>query len=400
MDGKLYDAEAHFVYFDGANPVAVIGVFLEATGDSEDNAFLAQFWNHFDNQQHTLNNAIDPYTEFFPKTAHGDMASYYRFQGSLTTPPCLEGLTWTVFTQPVHISSKQLHQYKGALAHLPRTALALVNNRPTQPLNGRIPELMVDMGWTYSSYAEYAVGPANWQSQYSMCSGTEQSPIDLDSTVTTLTNDVTVGLQAGLSTTGSCTVFNGAETQNTWKVDGLNTCAGGAQLNFQLPGTSNQVTLAQFHLHAPSEHTVDGARYDAEVHFVHVNANGDPAAVIGVFLHAVEGAPDNEFLAQFWDKFDNMEHNVSQPINPYTDFFPMNNGVIESGYWSYAGSLTTPPCSEGASWFVLKDPVVISYNQLDRYNSRLAELPQTAESMANNRPTQPLNGRTLTLTAP
>lgn len=56
--------------------------------------------------------------------------NFYRFSGSLTTPPCSEGVTWLVLDQPVNVSAEQIHQFQAVVHHN--------NNRPIQPLNGRV----------------------------------------------------------------------------------------------------------------------------------------------------------------------------------------------------------------------------------------------------------------------
>ena len=136
-----------------------------------------------------------------------------------------------------------------------------------------------------------------------------------------------------------------------------------------------------------------GNHFDAELHFVQF-IDDAPAAVIGVFLQAVDGAPDNPFLEMFWDHFDNQQHTTTKAIDdPYTDFLPQSAKGVIGPYYAYSGILTTPHCLMGATWFVLQDPVRIPNAQLDKYKGRLASLPQTSESLANNRPVQPITDR-------
>jgi len=354
--------------------------------------------------------------DFFPRVKYNKvtdlatdpdskLATYYTWDGSLTTPPCWDttwtqpNLKWHMFTQPVTMSTSQLNKYKAAISHLPQTTKALFNNRPTQALGSRVPQLQTDMTWSYTSYPVAglsAKGPQNWADvdQNCLSSGT-QSPIDIDTASITnnTVDDITAvdtadaqGLQNFLTLQNTCEVFKGKETNNTWKAD-IASCG----FKFTLPSTAPHnagvaTDLAQFHLHAPSEHTIDGKHYDAELHFVHT-IGGAPAAVIGVMLEAKENAEDNEFLAKFWDYFDNKEHTIAA-FNPYKDFLPQTEGGKVSSYYSYSGSLTTPNCGMGASWHLLKDPITISYAQLDKYRARLAFLPQTSDSLVNNRPVQ------------
>lgn len=115
--------------------------------------------------------------------------------------------------------------------------------------------------------------------------------------------------------------------------------------------------LAQFHLHTPSEHRLDGKQYPAELHFVHKDARGQ-LAVVGVFLDV--GAP----TAALADVFAAMPTKAGQqkPLAKPLDLasvLPPSAGTLR-----YEGSLTTPPCSEGVHWVVFREPVTVSEAQL------------------------------------
>jgi carbonic anhydrase len=129
--------------------------------------------------------------------------------------------------------------------------------------------------------------------------------------------------------------------------------------------------LVQFHFHTPSEHRLHGEQFPMELHFVHRNALGE-LAVVGVFLR--EGAA-NPLIQQIWDA---VSSEAGGQIDP-EDLLPQNRE-----YYRYAGSLTTPPCTEGVRWHVLTEPVELSAAQVDEFR---AIFP------LNARPIQPLNGR-------
>lgn len=137
--------------------------------------------------------------------------------------------------------------------------------------------------------------------------------------------------------------------------------------------------LFQFHFHTPSEHRRQGEEFPMELHFVHRNALGE-LAVVGVFLQ--EGA-GNRVIQEIWDHAPT-SHGTRKvrgaTINP-EDLLPESRE-----YYRYAGSLTTPPCSEGVRWHVLHEPVELSAAQVDQFR---AIFP------LNARPLQPLNGRTV-----
>ena len=138
---------------------------------------------------------------------------------------------------------------------------------------------------------------------------------------------------------------------------GLDT--GKFDINFP-DGSFTTFDALQFHVHAPSEHTVDGEFHDLEIHFVHIHPDGDRFAVIGVFFSLDEGGEANDFIEQlaFEDAFD--EENFLGDVN-VRDFLESLN---MSGYWHYDGSFTTPPCTEGVEWFVMKEVQTISEAQL------------------------------------
>jgi len=136
--------------------------------------------------------------------------------------------------------------------------------------------------------------------------------------------------------------------------------------------------LAQFHFHSPSEHTIDGKYAAMELHLVHKNAAGE-LAVIGVLIE--EGAAHPE-LALLWDHLP-AEPGRSEEI----EGLKVNASRLlpaSLACWRYAGSLTTPPCSEKVAWFVLRQSITASAEQVAAFRKVIH---------GNNRPTQSLHGR-------
>jgi len=135
--------------------------------------------------------------------------------------------------------------------------------------------------------------------------------------------------------------------------------------------------LVQMHLHAPSEELIDGKRFAADAHFVHADAGGKLAVVGLLFEEGVENAELAPILAQM--NKEKGERTIAGAV-----FDPAALLPGDRDYFAYRGSLTTPPCSEGVQWFVLKNPVSISAGQVKAFN---AIYGRTA------RPVQPDNGR-------
>jgi carbonic anhydrase len=137
--------------------------------------------------------------------------------------------------------------------------------------------------------------------------------------------------------------------------------------------------LLQFHFHTPSEHTVDGRPFPLELHLVHQAADKS-LAVIGVLM--TEGT-SNSVLAKFWDKLPKTASEVDTGQNiELKDLLPRGT----DDYFTYAGSLTTPPCSESVRWIVLQQPVQVAKAQIATFR---AVFPN------NSRPTLPLGARYL-----
>ena len=190
-------------------------------------------------------------------------------------------------------------------------------------------------------------------------SGVQQSPINLAGAIPAGGG----GFQILWQPTGGQVVDNGHTIQ-------ANTEAGSA---ITLEG--RQFSLLQFHFHLPSEHTVDGSGFPMEVHFVH-QADGGDLAVIGVFMDAGE---THAAIQAVWDAISGVESPA-----PLVDLDP--NALLPEGrgYSRYAGSLTTPPCSEVVSWVVMGEPITVSQAQIDAF---------AALYPMNARPVQPLHRR-------
>jgi carbonic anhydrase len=147
--------------------------------------------------------------------------------------------------------------------------------------------------------------------------------------------------------------------------------------NFLMVG-NKRYHLTQFHFHRPSEEYVDGKPYDMEIHFMYEASDGKPAGVT-VFLKA--GRP-NATVQQIWEHMPktkgNEEDIAGVEINPA--------GLLphDTAYYTYMGSVTAPPCTEGVLWFVLKTPVEVAPGQIKAF---AALYPHDV------RPVQPLNGR-------
>ena len=135
--------------------------------------------------------------------------------------------------------------------------------------------------------------------------------------------------------------------------------------------------LRQFHFHAPSEHHIEGKAFPMEMHLVHQDERGH-VLVLAVMLEADTPRP---VLAKLWDWVpDQVGQEVPIPLElSIADILPTN-----THHYTYSGSLTTPPCTEGVKWIVLKEPIHIAQQDVDRFVDIIGQ---------NARPIQPLEGR-------
>ena len=129
VSGNPYDMEMHLVHESGNGTLAVIGVLIKS---GNINTAFNSFWDYLPSthgESKQIKSVTFNASELLPSTKHT-----YRYEGSLTTPPCSEGVKWFVMTTPIEMSESQIAAFR---------AIFNGNNRPVQPLNER--ELLVDM---------------------------------------------------------------------------------------------------------------------------------------------------------------------------------------------------------------------------------------------------------------
>ncbi|MBB5060315.1 carbonic anhydrase [Granulicella aggregans] len=137
--------------------------------------------------------------------------------------------------------------------------------------------------------------------------------------------------------------------------------------------------LIQFHFHHPSEDAIEGKHFDMELHMVHKDADGN-LALVAILL---SDGKANPLVQMGWDNVPTEKEKVKTLTTPLD---PKEILPATEGYYSFAGSLTTPPCTEGVRWFVMQSPLDISVHQEQSF---AALYPN------NSRPIQPRNGRTV-----
>lgn len=237
------------------------------------------------------------------------------------------------------------------------------------------PPTVRERPWGYASTAETA-GPSEWASLPgdAACAGTRQSPVDLGSRAPFPVDARDLpNLVFHYGTTGLHLLNDGHTV--TLNVD---------------PGSSLEIggatwPLVGVHFHAPSEHSLDGLHYPMEMHLVHAGPDGKPGLVVAVFL--VQGGDSPAFALLLKD--------LPQDKGGRRDDASVRidlDGLLppERTYLEYGGSLTTPPCTEGVRWFVLRSAGGITGQEMAAFTTLPHVLP-------NNRPIQPLSGRRVLL---
>ena len=258
---------------------------------------------------------------------------------------------------------------KGWIAALALGGVACAGSEP--PKQGGNAPSHEGPHWSYAGEA----GPSAWgrlSPDFATCaSGRSQSPIDIGETSSADLPELRAAFRpAELRIAHTEHVADAVNNGHTIQV----TYTPGDSLT--VGDTSYE--LAQYHFHAPSEHTLGGKYSPMEMHLVHKSpANG--LAVVAVLIE--EGAAN----AAFDPVWSNLPK--SKGIETHLEHVKVNvDDLLPKARTSYRydGSLTTPPCSEGVQWLVMTTPVALSAAQISAFTSIVH---------ANNRPVQPLNDR-------
>ena len=218
--------------------------------------------------------------------------------------------------------------------------------------------------WSYKG----DTGPTKWGTlspAYAACNGTSQTPINIVDPKSATSPDPVINYSKG-----SVDEFNNGHSVEAKAAAGN---------SITVDGTKSE--LLQMHYHAKSEHTINGNYSPAEVHFVH-KSNAGVLTVIGVMLE--KGSTSNAAWEPFVDAINTPEGTKKTTTFDWPAMLPTSLQSIR-----YSGSLTTPPCTQGVKWLVMKEPVTLSQAQIDAI---------TAVYSDNYRPVQPVNGRTVEIT--
>jgi carbonic anhydrase len=162
------------------------------------------------------------------------------------------------------------------------------------------------------------------------------------------------------------------------------------------PCDGQEYDVKQFHFHSPSEHTINNKSYAMELHIVHQKkgSSGLNDLVFVAVLFYVQ--PDGGFPNWFLDNINwanaPTTAGASTKISAPVDLHKLKES-FDGEYWTYKGSLTTPPCSETVQYFIMKNPLGITKDQLATIQNLFSKNTAFANGNGNNRPVQKLNNR-------
>ncbi|KAL4234141.1 Carbonic anhydrase [Mactra antiquata] len=251
------------------------------------------------------------------------------------------------------------------------------------------------MSWGYAS----TNGPHTWAVNFPQAAGHSQSPINICCADSIFDSDLQ---STPLTFNYNCEEsFEAVNTGESFKVNIKNkSVLGGGPL-------SDEYRLEQFHLHwgnsdnHGSEHTIDGQTYAAELHLVHYNCTKytsfseavdkpDGLAVLGIMIQA---GSENEGFKDMVDTTRNVKTRgkTCQVLKSFDPAVLLPGNTKE--FWTYKGSLTTPPCFESVQWIVFRDPVQYSSKQLQALRSLLNAEEGGDCIIDNYRPPMPIGSR-------
>nr|5T71_A Chain A, Carbonic anhydrase 2 [Homo sapiens]5T72_A Chain A, Carbonic anhydrase 2 [Homo sapiens]5T74_A Chain A, Carbonic anhydrase 2 [Homo sapiens] len=249
--------------------------------------------------------------------------------------------------------------------------------------------------WGYGKHN----GPEHWHKDFPIAKGERQSPVDID-THTAKYDPSLKPLSVSYDQATSLRILNNGHAFNVEFDDSQDKAVlkGGP-----LDGTYR---LIQFHFHwgsldgQGSEHTVDKKKYAAELHLVHWNTKygdcgkavqqPDGLAVLGIFLKVGSAKPGLQKVVDVLDSIKTKGKSAD-----FTNFDPRGLLPESLDYWTYPGSLTTPPLLESVTWIVLKEPISVSSEQVLKFRKlNFNGEGEPEELMVDNwRPAQPLKNR-------
>merc|ERR1711939_130122 len=237
-----------------------------------------------------------------------------------------------------------------------------------------------EIGWDYGDNS-MGLPPKSWGQINDVCvSGKRQSPVNIVSKATTKgSGDKHTKMQ-----------FAYRPTAGSIRNDGKSMYVDvSTNIRNEVVADGSHFQLTQYRFHSPSEHKIDGREYPVEMQMIHRNKAGK-IVIVSVLFVTTDSAADHPFLVPLWKKmpgFGSMSGAVIDHVSPQAG---MPRG---QKFYSYSGSLTTPPCKEKVLWVVMKEAGVISFNQILKLRDALRLDYKESVRNGNARPVMPAGKR-------
>jgi carbonic anhydrase len=251
----------------------------------------------------------------------------------------------------------------------------------------RVDQIWLSICWlafsAWASTADYTSSGSDWATG-SCSSGSRQSPINIEKSDVTDNTDVTI--TASMNDITSGTIHHDA---NNLKVTYTN-----GTLAYKSDIETSTWNVAQFHFHAPSEHTINNVSYAMEMHTVFtLSTNSSIYLVVGILFESDTNAEDDSFITSL-----NLT-SVAGSTNTITNvsMSDLSDWVNSKKKYNYKGGLTTPTCDEAVEWMVVTEAKKINAVQLALYTSLWADNSTFAGGNGSNRAIQATNRREVQL---
>ncbi|CAF0769021.1 unnamed protein product [Rotaria sordida] len=395
INGVKYAGEIHFVYQNRqTSQLAVLGIFMQSHLHKkkfvfDKNDVTRNEWQKYFDKAQTLTSENDSISCGLNVTSlmGENLKDFWRYEGSLTTPPCTEGIIWTVFKQPIDFMEEQIKNL--------RDNVYFEDYRGPQPLYNRtvyrnfihetsssIPDYnlclldsenkkTMDMFSIFGVINCSILGPDVWYAKYPTCAGQSQSPINILTACTIYKTFTPFIFGSRYNEQHSFTLKNNRYTivstfNSEPNLSALKLTGGGLQGIWEFVG---------LHLHwgenhkSGSEHQVNGIKYAGEIHFIYMNPNIRQTAVLGIFIQSSfvdNGTPSStayfidEDVRKEWKRFFDIAQTLKTEGS--TAIMRLNLALLMGknlrDFWRYEGSLTTPPCTQGIIWTMFKEPII------------------------------------------
>lgn len=258
-------------------------------------------------------------------------------------------------------ADKRRREFHYANSGPPRTKRSKPVAEPSADAQSPRQVLPLNIPWSYDGDG----GPGNWaklRPDYALCgNGKRQSPIDIREGIRVNLEPIRFDYKP--------TQFRILDTGHGLQVN------VGAGMGLRVMGKRFELSHLEFR--RPAEERINGRTYDMSAHLVHRSEDGQ-VAIVAVLL---EKGTEHPLIQTLWDNMP-LERDLEVAPEASIDL----NALLPEGraYWTYMGSQTTPPCSEGVLWMVMKQPVQVAAEQVAIF-SRVFR--------SNARPVQPANGR-------